>query len=113
MLESETTLKVYFEPCEGVEAGTLKFTVDGKDVEAAASGEYLVIAVTDIKANELNTDFTISVSSNGQGGEFKTSVYGYCYRVLKGADGEFTDELKNTVKALYCYSEAAQKYIGK
>ena len=107
VLESETTLNVYFEPLNGITLNDLTFTVDGKDITATQSGKYLVISIKNVKANELDNRFDISVTNGTINGTFQCSVFAYCYSVLNDTEGTFTNELKNTVKALYLYNAAA------
>lgn len=107
VLESETTLNVYFEPLTGITLNDLTFTVDGEDIAATQSGKYLVISIKNIKANGLDNSFDISVTNGTINGTFQCSVFAYCYSVLNDTEGTFTNELKNTVKALYLYNAAA------
>jgi len=107
VLESETTLNVYFEPLTGITLNDLTFTVDGEDIAATQSGKYLVISIKNVKANELDNRFDISVTNGTINGTFQCSVFAYCYSVLNDTEGTFTNELKNTVKALYLYNAAA------
>jgi len=111
VLKSETTLKVYFEPAEGVAAEDLTFTVDGEEVTATTSGEYLVISITDIKAQELDKVFAVKVSDGNSEGTFIACVFAYCYSVLSDTTGMFSEELKDVVKALYLYNMAANMYF--
>ena len=111
VLKSETTLKVYFEPAEGVTAEDLTFTVDGEEVTATTSGKYLVISITDIKAQELDKVFAVKVTDESHEGTFNACVFAYCYSVLSDTTGRFSEELKDVVKALYLYNVAADAYF--
>ncbi len=102
-LKSETTLSIYF---KGLPDDTA-FTCDGKTVETAKNGEYVVARIRGIKANELENDFTVTF----EGGSSVTyNAMTYCYNVLN--DGTVDDNLKNVCKALYNYAQAAINYAG-
>ncbi len=111
VLESETTLKVYFKPDNGVES-SLTFAVNGEPVVPAASGEYLVISITDIKSDDLDSAFEVTVTNGSTRGTFTCSVFSYCCSVLRDTTGTYTDELKNVLKALYLYNQQANTYFN-
>lgn len=110
VLESETTLKVYFEPETDITLDKLTFKVGENEVTAMVSGNYYVIAITNIEAEALDTIYAVAVSDGTTTGTFQCSVFAYCYSVLKDMTGSFSEELKNTVKALYLYNVAADAY---
>ncbi|MBP8593681.1 MAG: leucine-rich repeat domain-containing protein [Ruminococcus sp.] len=101
-LKSETTLSLYF---KGLPADT-KFTCDGKTVETAKNGEYVVARIRGIKASELENDFTVSF----KGESMTYNAMAYCYNVLNG--GTHDEDLQNVCKALYLYAQAAINYAG-
>ena len=113
VLESETTLNVYFQPADGVTIEELTFTVGGKTVTPVKSGEYYVIPITNIRSDELDDVFTVSVAKGTEGeGSFDCSVLAYCYSVLSDTADTYSDELKDTLKALYLYNAAANTYFN-
>ncbi len=112
VLESETTLNVYFKPADGVKIEDLTFTVGDKTVTPVKSGEYYVISITNITSSELDTEYEISVNDGTASGTFQCSVFAYCYSVLSDTTDTYTDELKDTLKALYLYNEAANTYFN-
>ena len=67
---------------------------------------FIQIDITDIKANELLNDFTITV---GESGSVTYGPMNYCKSILAGSGSE---ELKGVVRALYKYAEAANNYSG-
>ena len=101
-LRSETTLSLYF---KGLPADT-KFTCDGKTVETAKNGEYVVARIRGIKASELENDFTVTF----KGESMTYNAMAYCYNVLNG--GSYDKNLQNVCKALYLYAQAAINYAG-
>ena len=113
VLESETTLKLYFLADEGVDASALEFTVGNEAITPTTYGEYLVIAITDIMSDELDNEFTVTVTNGTEAqGSFTTSVYAYCYNTVVDAQGLYNDEIKDTLKALYLYNVAADAYFN-
>ncbi len=103
-LKSETTLSLYF---TGLTADT-KFTCDGKTVETAKNGSYVVARIRGIKAEELENSFTVTFKKGNEDGSVTYSPMTYCYNVLKN---ETTDEkLKNVCRALYLYGKEAVLY---
>ena len=99
-LKSETTLSLYF---NGLPADT-KFTCDGKTVETARNGEYVVARIRGIKASELENDFAVTF----KGESMTYNAMAYCYNVLNG--GSEDEDLQNVCKALYLYAQAAKTY---
>ncbi len=99
-LKSETTLSLYF---TGLTADT-EFTCNGKTVQTAKNGSYVVARIRGISAEELENDFILTFN----GGRVTYSPMTYCYNVLKS---ETTDvKLKNVCRALYLYGEGAVLY---
>ena len=103
-LKSETTLSLYF---KGLPADT-KFTCDGRTVETAKNGEYVVARIRGIKANELENDFTVTFEGDSVTYNVTYNVMTYCYNVQN--DDTVDDNLKNVCKALYKYAQAAINY---
>ena len=103
-LKSETTLSLYF---KGLAEGT-KFTCDGKTVETAKNGEYVVARIRGIKASELENSFTVKFGESSETYNVTYNVMTYCYNVLN--DSTVDDNLQNVCKALYKYTQAAKTY---
>ncbi|MCR4644358.1 MAG: hypothetical protein K5695_02980 [Oscillospiraceae bacterium] len=101
-LKPETTLSLYF---KGLPEDT-EFTCDGKNVDTAKNGEYVIARIRGIKANELENDFTVKFT----GGSVTYNAMTYCRNVLNG--GSDDENLQNVCKALYLYAEAANTYFG-
>ena len=99
-LKSGTTLSLYFKNTSG---NDVSFKLDGKPILPKENNGFLQIDITDIKAVELMNDFTISV---GESGTVKYSVMNYCQSVAQTG----TENLRNVVKALYKYAQAAKDY---
>ena len=102
-LESETRLSLYFKNISG---NDVTFKLGDKSIEPVENSGYLQINITGIKADQLSQDFTITV---GDSGSVTYSPMNYCKTVL---EGNYSNSLKNTVKALYKYSQAADSYFA-
>lgn len=115
VLKSETTLKVYFKPAEDITLDMLTFKVGDNEVTATEYGEYFMISIPNIKASALDDKYVITVTSKTDStktGTFDAYVYSYCYSVLKDSTGTYTEQLKDTLRALYLYNVAANSYIN-
>lgn len=102
-LKSGTTLSLYFKNKSG---NDVTFKLGNKVLEAKENKGFIQIDITDIKANELLNDFTITV---GESGSVTYGPMNYCKSILAGSGSE---ELKGVVRALYKYAEAANNYGG-
>ena len=101
-LKSETTLSLYFKSSE-----TLRFTCGDYKVETVPNGSYQVARIRGIKAKNIGDVFTLNVS----GAEVKYSPLNYCKNKL--ADSGTAENLRNVLKALYLYYEAADAYFAE
>ncbi|MBQ9209633.1 MAG: leucine-rich repeat domain-containing protein [Oscillospiraceae bacterium] len=99
-LKSETTLSLYF---TGLPDNTV-FSCEGKKVETAKNGSYVVARIRGIRAEELQDYFTV----NFTGGSVTYNAMTYCYNVLHSDTA--SDKLKNVCCALYNYAQAAKAY---
>lgn len=112
VLKSETTLKIYFKPIDGITLDMLTFKVGDNEVTATEYGEYFVISIPNIKASALDDKYVITVTSKTDStktGTFDAYVYSYCYSVLKDNTGTYTEYLKDTLRALYLFNVVANK----
>jgi hypothetical protein len=107
VLKSETILKVTF---AGTDVAQYSFTVDGEPVSAVKSGSSYVVKIPNIAAQDLDKAYTI-VATNGDS-TYTISAYAltYAYQVLKAEDR--TDAIRDLVKALYEYNQAANAYFA-
>ncbi|MBR2832043.1 MAG: hypothetical protein IKE57_03850, partial [Oscillospiraceae bacterium] len=107
VLKSETILKVTF---AGTDVAQYTFTVDGEPVSAVKSGSSYVVKIPNIAAQDLDKAYTI-VATNGDS-TYTISAYAltYAYQVLKAEDR--TDAIRDLVKALYEYNQAANAYFA-
>ena len=108
VLESETTLNIFYEPKEGIDVSKLTFSVDGKEVTPEKRGQYYILSLENIKANELGTSktFTVTDGTNTLSGDYCAMMY--CYQVLNAAEGTYEEDLVTLVKAFSNYAYSAQ-----
>ena len=100
ILKSETKLALYFRKKGNVNA---VFKYNGQDLTPVKSGGYLKVTIDNIKAYDLDKDFTINVGE----GYVTYSPMNYCQTVLAG---DYDDSLKNVIKSLYKYYVKAVEY---
>jgi len=108
VLKSETTLNIFYEPKEGVDVSKLTFSVDGKEITPVKRGQYYILSLKNIKANELGNSktFTVTDGTNTLSGEYCAMMY--CYQVLQAAEGTYADDLVTLVKAFSDYAYTAK-----
>ena len=108
VLKSETTLNLFYEPKEGVDVSKLKFLVDGKEITPVKRGQYYILSLDNIRANELGNSktFTVTDGTNTLSGDYCAMMY--CYQVLQAAKGAYADDLVTLVKAFSDYAYTAQ-----
>ena len=68
-----------------VEAGEDSITVDGKEITPVKRGQYYILSLENIRANELENSktFTVTDGTNTLSGEYCAMMY--CYQVLHAA----------------------------
>ena len=108
VLKSETTLNIFYEPKEGIDVSKLTFSVDGKEITPVKRGQYYILSLENIRANELENSktFTVTDGTNTLSGEYCAMMY--CYQVLHAAEGTYEDDLVTLVKAFSAYAYDAK-----
>lgn len=102
-LKSGTILSLYFKNKSGSD---VTFKLGNKEIVPKKNKGFLQIDI-DIKSYELMNDFTITVGD----GSVTYSPMNYCKTVLNGGS-TYSSQLKDIVKALYRFAEAANAYQG-
>ncbi len=112
VLKSETTLNIFYEPKEGIDVSKLKFLVDGKEITPVKRGQYYILSLKNIKANELGNSktFTVTDGTNTLSGDYCAMMY--CYQVLQAKEGTYADDLVTLVKAFSDYAYRAKSVCG-
>ena len=108
VLKSETTLNIFYEPKEGIDVSKLNFIVDGKEITPVKRGQYYILSLENIKANELGNSkkFTVTDGTNTLSGDYCAMMY--CYQVLQAQEGTYEDALVTLVKVFSNYAYTAQ-----
>ncbi len=113
-LESETTLTLGFTLGTDVSVDNLTFRMGEEVVQPIDKGGYVCVVIDGIAADNLDNDYVVTVDD---GKDVLTVTYNpmtYCYNVLKSDNSDkVTDDLKNVVRALYLYNQAANAYLDK
>jgi len=109
-LESTTEINLRFTPAEGRSIEEFRFEVNGRNMtlQPVSGGSYM-LTIENIAAKDLDTMYTVKVSSGSEEMEIQTSALAYCYTVLK--KGLLSTDMQNTCKALYLYNQAANDYF--
>ena len=112
VLRSETTLNIFYEPKEGIDVSKLNFIVDGKEITPVKRGQYYILSLENIKANELGNSkkFTVTDGTNTLSGDYCAMMY--CYQVLQAQEGTYEDALVTLVKAFSDYAYRAKSVCG-
>ena len=114
-LKSTITMKLYFKTEDLVNANVTSFEYKNQALTTTVSGEYTVIVIEGIPAQNFTGIMTINyyVGGSGEPKKIKYRPSNYAYAVLiKTTDDTVTEELKNVVSALYSFSKAANEYNG-
>ena len=105
-LDSETALRVYYTGDE-INGITAKHGDETIALTSGTSRDMNYVEIKNISAYNLGDDYVITF---GDKGTLKVSPYSYCCIVMNNSNDV---KLKNTVKALYEYCEAAKSFFDK
>ena len=116
-LKSETAVNVYVKLADGVSEENVTFKIDDSEIakEKLVKGTgtyegYYILSVDNIQASALDDMHTFTVTTGGQTASLSYGPMSYCYSVI-GSDTA-SDGLKNVVKALYAFNQAADSYVA-
>ena len=105
VLDSETAIRLYLTPNEGVDEVTAT-CLDGKDATVTKKGARWVVEIPNISAHQLSTTYTVTVNSTAT---ISVSALSYVKLMLDN----YTDQTaQNAAAAIYYYSAAADAYKG-
>lgn len=96
LLESNTTMRHYFKVAEGTDVSALSFS--------GSNGNYYYIDIPNISAEKLGTIQNVAIGNC----TISYSPMSYAYAVLSSKNT--SESLKNLVKSLYLYEQAAEAY---
>lgn len=113
LLESETELRFYFIPENGTTLEDYSFEVTGsnKSYVTGTNGNKCYISIPGICANELQEMYTVTIRIKNTNTVYAAVTYGalsYVRTILQ--DSSSDNDMKNLVKALYLYNQAAVAY---
>ena len=113
-IESENALTFYFKDATGKQ---LTFTTEsGVEISSRKSGGYTLVKVTGVPAHKLDQNVRLNIRVSGDDRTYFAvySPLNYCYNVLsREITATRTEELKDLIRALYFYHQAAKDYIGE
>ncbi len=112
-LLSTTTLRMYFQLID-VEANEVRFGYQGQLLEMKQSGDYYYVELVGIPASKLDDEFRIDVLDGSTNFVVTYTPMAYCTSVVTRPTTETrTESLKNLIKALVMYNQAADAYISE
>ena len=112
-LLSTTTLRMYFQLID-VEANEVRFGYQGQLLEMKQSGDYYYVELVGIPASKLDDKFRIDVLEGSTNFVVTYTPMAYCTSVVTRPTTETrTESLKNLIKALVMYNQAADAYISE
>ena len=110
VLESETTLRVYFTLDSGHDITSYTVTCDGNPLTLWKNGKYYCVDIPNINAHNLGTKYSITISGNNQSNVLEIAALTYGHNTLK--NGTAGSDLINLVKSMYLYNQAAITYLN-
>ena len=112
VLESATTIRVYFELAEGTDIKSFTFKVNGSKKTPVETENGWMIEIPNVPAKDLDKTYTVIASKGGAAVcTVKTSALSYAYKVLSKED--VSDTLVDLVKGMVLYNAAANEYFAK
>lgn len=109
LLKSNTVLRLFFKVDDSVK-NSVTFTYQDQKLPTKVVSGYYTVDITDIAAQNLSDDVTITVDDGSNMADVTYNVMTYCYNVLANPDS-YDETHQNIVRALYNYGEAAKTYF--
>lgn len=106
ILESETTIRMYFSATNAIENYTFK--IAEKEVEAKAGDGYYYLELTNINAKDLDTMYAFEISDGENNFTLTYSALSYARTAIATGDVE----LAKLAQALYLYNQASNAYFN-
>ena len=110
LLETETTLRFFFQVDSSVSALTV--TYNGQELPVKQRSGLYYVDVTDISAKSLDENVTISLNDGSQTVSVTYNPMTYCRNVWSDTSGTYPEEHKTVTAALYLYNQAANAYFA-
>jgi hypothetical protein len=109
ILKSETTLRFFFQVDS---SAAFTATYNGQTLEVKQRSGLYYVDVVGIAAKDLDENVTITISDGTNTTDVSFNPMSYCQGVLNDTTGSFGADMKNLVRALYLYNQAANAYFG-
>jgi hypothetical protein len=108
ILKSETTLRFFFQVDS---SAAFTATYNGQTLEVKQRSGLYYVDVVGIAAKDLDENVTITISDGTNTTDVSFNPMSYCQGVLNDTTGSFGADMKNLVRALYLYNQAANVYF--
>ena len=108
-LNTKIDLKAYFTLEDGAKISDYTFKIGSTELTPVESGNKYYVTIPDITSRDIDERSAIEIANKSGEGELsvKTGPYAYIYKALSKSSDE---KLQSLMKALYFYSQAAEKY---
>ena len=107
ILETETSIRIYFKLTGSKTIDRYTFKVDGQVVQAKAAGGLYYVEIPNIAAQHLDRMYTITVG----GITIRYGGLSYANQVIKNPQYA-TEAMTNAAKALFAYNKMAEDYFN-
>ena len=107
MLETETSIRIYFKLTGSKTVDAFTFLVDGKEVKPVQKGSEYYVEIANIAAQDLDAMHTVTVG----GLTIRYGGLSYVNTVLNN-QAIAGEALVNTAKALFAYNKLAESYFN-
>ena len=107
ILDTDTSIRQYFNFPSGKSVSDYSFTIDGKKVTPQFKDKYYT-AVENIAAKDLDVFHTFTISKGSATYTIKFSALSYAQKAVNTSKAS----LQNMAKSLYLYNQAAKAYFG-
>ena len=104
LLNSETTLRLFF-------TKDAVITLNGNRLKTTGRGGLFYVDITGIDAKDLDEDVTVVINDGTEEAEVTYNPMTYCQSIQNSAEGAYTNEMQDLVRALYLYNQAANAYF--
>ena len=109
LLNSNTTLRFFFTTKLAPEEITVTYEGEALTIHSR-DGRYYV-DIDDISAQNLDMEFTVTLSDGEETADITYSPLSYCVSVKNNIYGAYNEAMLNVVTALYLYNCAANAYF--
>lgn len=104
LVKSDTTLRFYFD-------SLIAATYHGRNLNVYQLNGMYYVDVVGIAAKDLDENVTIIINDGTETAEVSFNPMAYCQGVMDDTAGTFSDRLKDLVRAMYLYNQAANAYF--